>query len=392
MRRIHLGMLFSLLICLIGNSQQIDESVLDKLKKRTLETHSDAVIIKQNGKTIYEYSSGQEKPIYIASAGKSLASLAIGKLIEQKLLDSIDQPVYTIFPEWKQGTKKKITVRMLLNHTSGLQNNPNASVELEPAPDYQVDNIIKLALAAELSDEPGTVVSYNNKAVSLLGGIVQELSGKPFDDFFVDEFYKPMNIEEYSWIEDKSGNPTLHGAFIIKPTDLLKFGELLLNNGVYDGKRIIEESWVKQSLRQSQEFTPIWGLLWWRLPSYEKRIIDDAIWSRWKKEGVSNDFLRKLMPLLNVLFESKEEFFEALKKELGENWSQILNKQIPSNMGWSSKIYGKEILAYYANGFRGNFLVVVPESDLVAIRMADSKDFNYDTDFFSDFVRLVSML
>ena len=392
MIRIKLFILLNLVISVACYAQSINGSVLSKIKERSFETHSDAVIIKQDGKTIYEHFSDKEEPIYIASAGKSLASLAIGKLIEQKLLDSIDQPIYTVYPEWKQGDKKKITVRMLLNHTSGLQNNPNASVELEPAPDYQVENIIKLALAAELSDRPGAAVNYNNKAVALLGGIVQELSGKPFDQFFIDEFYAPMDITDYCWIKDKSGNPTLHGAFLIKPTDLVKFGELVLNNGKYKGKRILDENWIKQSLEQSQEFTPIWGLLWWRLPNYEKRIIDDEIWAQWEKEGVNAAFLEKILPLKNILFESKEDFFTALKKELGENWSQLLNEHIPSNVGWSSKKYGKDIVAYYANGFRGNFLVVVPESNIVAVRMADSKDFNYETDFYADFVQLISKL
>ena len=392
MIRIKLFILLNLVISVPCFGQSINGSVLSKIKERSFETHSDAVIIKQDGKTIYEHFSDKEEPIYIASAGKSLASLAIGKLIEQKLLDSIDQPIYTVYPEWKQGDKKKITVRMLLNHTSGLQNNPNASVELEPAPDYQVENIIKLALAAELSDRPGAAVNYNNKAVALLGGIVQELSGKPFDQFFIDEFYAPMDITDYCWIKDKSGNPTLHGAFLIKPTDLVKFGELVLNNGKYKGKRILDENWIKQSLEQSQEFTPIWGLLWWRLPNYEKRIIDDEIWAQWEKEGVNAAFLEKILPLKNILFESKEDFFAALKKELGENWSQLLNEHIPSNVGWSSKKYGKDIVAYYANGFRGNFLVVVPESNIVAVRMADSKNFNYQTDFYTDFVQLISKL
>ena len=392
MIRIKLFILLNLVISVPCFGQSINGSVLSKINERSFETHSDAVIIKQDGKTIYEHFSDKEEPIYIASAGKSLASLAIGKLIEQKLLDSIDQPIYTVYPEWKQGDKKKITVRMLLNHTSGLQNNPNASVELEPAPDYQVENIIKLALAAELSDRPGAAVNYNNKAVALLGGIVQELSGKPFDQFFIDEFYAPMDITDYCWIKDKSGNPTLHGAFLIKPTDLVKFGELVLNNGKYKGKRILDENWIKQSLEQSQEFTPIWGLLWWRLPNYEKRIIDDEIWAQWEKEGVNAAFLEKILPLKNILFESKEDFFAALKKELGENWSQLLNEHIPSNVGWSSKKYGKDIVAYYANGFRGNFLVVVPESNIVAVRMADSKNFNYQTDFYTDFVQLISKL
>lgn len=374
-------------------SQGVESDVLVTIKTKSKESHSDAVIIKQHGEILYQDFFGQEeKPLYIASAGKSLASLAIGKLIDKGLLDSLDQPVCTIFPQWNQGRKRDITIRMLLNHTSGLQNNPNASVELEPAPEYKVENIIELALAAELSDEPGKKVNYNNKAVALLGGVVQVLSGKSFDQFFVDEFFKPMNITQYDWIKDKSGNPTVHGAFVIKPSDFIKFGELLLNNGLYQGQQIISEKWINESLKQGQDFTPIWGLLWWRLPEYENRIIDDEIWNSWKEAEVDKTLLKQLKPLKGKLYASKYYFYEALDGILGTDWNTILNTKLPASVESSKRIYSDKITAYYADGFRGNYLVIVPENGIVAVRCADYEGFNYETDFFQDFVRLVSLL
>ncbi|WP_297693315.1 serine hydrolase [uncultured Eudoraea sp.] len=366
---------------------------MEEIKRKSLESNSDAVIIKQNGKIIYkEYFGKEEIPIYIASAGKSLTSLAIGRLVDKKLLDSLDQPVHTIYPQWKQGRKKEITVRMLLNHTSGLQNNPNASIELEPAPDYKVNNIIDLALSAELSDTPGQKVKYNNKAVALLGGIVQELSGKSFDHFFVDEFFKPINIVQYEWIKDKSGNPTVHGAFVIKPSDLIKFGELILNEGVYNGKQIISKEWINESLKQGQRFKPIWGLLWWRLPKYEKRIIDDEIWSSWKEAKVDNAFMNKMKSMKGKLYESKYDFYSDLDKIFGKDWNQIINAELPPTVISSKRIYSEDIVAYYADGYRGNYLVIVPESNIVAVRCADNDGFNYQTDFFTQFVSLISKL
>ncbi|WP_297798276.1 serine hydrolase [uncultured Eudoraea sp.] len=386
-------LIFLTLFTAMAYSQELNQVILDSIKSKSAESHSDAVIIKQNGKVIYQdYFGKEEVPIYIASAGKSLTSLAIGKLLDKKLLDSLDQPIYTIYPQWNQGRKKGITVRMLLNHTSGIQNNPNASVELEPAPDYKVDNIIELALSAELSNEPSEKVEYNNKAVTLLGGIVQELSGKSFDQFYVDEFFKPMNIAQYEWIKDKSGNPTVHGAFVIKPSDFLKFGELVLNEGVYNGNQIISKEWIKESLKQGQEFTPIWGLLWWRLPEYEKRIIDDEIWTSWKETSVDKEFLRKLKPIKNMLFENKNDFYNTLESKLGKNWNQILNIELPANVKSSKRIYSDNITAYYADGYRGNYLVIDPKSKIVAVRCADFEGFNYQTDFFSEFVSLVSKL
>lgn len=382
-----------LLYSTIGFSQKTNDSIFKEIKRKAVESHSDAVLIIKDGSIIYEdYFGKEEKPIYIASAGKSLTSLAIGKLIDLNLLDSLDQPVHTIYPQWKQGKKKNITVRMLLNHTSGIQNNPNASVELEPAPNYKVHNIIDLALSAELSDVPGGKINYNNKAVALLGGIVEKLSGKRFDHFFVDEFYKPMNIAQYDWIQDELGNPTVHGAFIIKPSDFIKFGELILNKGLYEGRRIISEKWIDESLKQGQEFTPIWGLLWWRLPEYEKRIIDSETWSSWEKGDVDKSFLKRMKPLKEKLYETKYDFYSDLEKTLGEDWNKTLNEVLPSDVQSSKRIYSDNIIAYYADGFRGNYLVIVPETRTIAIRCADFDGFNYDTDFFPDFVNLVSKL
>ena len=385
-------LLITLLIPIVVFTQELQHTVLNEIKEKTTNTHSDAVIIMQGDSLLYRYFNGEEKPMYIASAGKSLASLAIGKLLDLNLIDSLNQPVYTLYPEWKQGRKKNITIKMLLNHTSGLQNNPNASIELEPAPDYKVDNVVQLALSAELTDTPGTAVNYNNKAVALLGGIVKKASGLRFDHFFVEHFFKPMNIAQYDWIRDRSGNPTTHGAFIIKPSDFLKFGQLVLQKGMYNGQRIISEQYLNTALAPGQDVTPVWGLLWWRFPEYEKRIIDNELWDSWKTEGVKSAFLKKIKPLKGKLFNSKYEFYDALEQILGKDWNNVLNTELPGSLTSSKRIYSDTITAYYADGFRGNYLVVIPEHNIIAIRCADFDGFNYETDFFNDFVLLVSKL
>lgn len=374
-------------------SQDVNQNVLNEIILKANNTHSDALIIVKDGVTLYEdYYGQEEQPIYIASAGKSLVNLAIGKLLDSKLLDSLDQPVHTFYPEWKQGRKKDISIRMLLNHTSGLQNNVNASVELEPAPNYKVNNIIALALAAELSDNPGETFNYNNKAVALLGGIIEQASGKRFDHFFIDEFYKPMDITNYGWIQDESGNPTTHGAFIIKPSDFLKFGKLILNKGKHNGKQLISETWINESLMQSQEFDPKFGLLWWRFPEYEKRIIDDEIWASWEEAQVDESFLSKIAPLKNKLYLNKYDFFNDLKHLFGEDWNAVLNQQLGKNLKSSKRIYSDTFKVFYADGYRGNYLAIVPEKGIVAVRCADYQGFNYETDFFNDFVLLISQL
>ena len=97
-------------------------------------------------------------------------------------------------------------------------------------------------------------------------------------------------------------------------------------------------------------------------------------------------------PLKKKLFKSKADFYNALRGALGENWNQVVNQYLPQSIKLSRRIYSDNITAYYANGFRGNFLVIIPESGIVAVRCADAEGFDYNKDFFSDFVNLVAKL
>ncbi len=382
------------LLCpLLLSGQGYHKDVLKKIKAGTTATHSDAVLIYQNGKLIYEYQNRKkEKPMYIASAGKSLVSMTIGKLLDDGKLDSLDQPLYTLFPEWKQGQKKLITVRMLLNHTSGLQDFRNASKEIEPAPDYKNENIIKMALAAELQTPPGQNIFYSNKATALLGGVVEKASGLPFDQYFIENFYKPLGITEYDWIRDKAGNATTHGAFLLKPSDFLKFGIVMLNNGVFEGQRILSEKWIKQSIEPGQKLDPIWGLLWWRIPEKVSFTIDDEIIAEWEKAGVAKDFMAKFQPIRNQVFAGKEAFKAAMENLLGKDYWPLINTELPEYVRYRKRIFSDKMLGYNAEGFRGNFLVSIPEHKIVAVRVADQEDFNFETDTFGEFVDLVARL
>jgi CubicO group peptidase (beta-lactamase class C family) len=95
---------------------------LQQLLDRGRQTHSDAVLVLQDGHEIgHYYASGKPPgPIESMSVTKSVVALGIGQLLDQGRIRSLDQPVADFYPEWRQGRKKDITIRMLLNHSSGL--------------------------------------------------------------------------------------------------------------------------------------------------------------------------------------------------------------------------------------------------------------------------------
>lgn len=376
-----------------GQYITVDSAKLARLLARGRETHSDAVIVIQDGKILAEEYYGKPKgAVYVASAGKSLTALAIGKLLVERKIKSLDQPVSDFYPEWLQGNKKLITIRMLLNHTSGIQNVPNASVEIERK--NPPVNAIKLAVAAELSDVPGTKFSYNNKAIALLGGIIEKASGKRMDAYFEEAFYKPMNIRHFDWIRDEDGNPAAYGAFVIEPMDFAKFGLLMLNEGQFEGKQILSRSFVEEAVKPSTPLFTACGLLWWRYPKTTKSVIDSAKFAQMRKEGVDDEFVRKVQSLENASFDSNEAYYAALEKTLGKDWRDQLGKALgKTGYGLSRKVFSDEIVGYYADGYRGNYLLVMPKDKLVVIRVVrNDKDYNWDTDGFDDFLKLAASL
>jgi CubicO group peptidase (beta-lactamase class C family) len=367
----------------------VNQKALETLLKRAEETHSDAVVVLKNGRAIGEWYFGKQKgKIQLMSATKSVVDLIIGKLIDTGKIKSLDQPVCEFYPEWRQGRKKLITIRHLLNHTSGLQDIPNTGVEIEPAPD-----VVQLALAAELAEEPGQKFRYNNKAVNLLPGIVQRASAKRMDIYFRDEFLQPMGITDYNWLLDAAGNPYAMAGLELNAADFAKFGQLILNKGVWDGKRIISEKWLNESLAPGQPYYPTYGFLWWLIPAYQRFVIDDAKIKELEAANVSRDFINKILPLKGVVFSNRQEYNNALERMLGSRWSDVVNNELGSKgVQLSRKITG-DIIGYYAEGYLGQYMVIIPQHKLVAVRLVRrSERYNFNTDGFEDFIDIVRSL
>jgi len=253
--------LLAIVTSVAGPATAIDPDALEALRAAAEAAHSDAVFIQQGDEVVADWTFGEERrPIEIMSVLKSVVAIGVGRLLELGHLDSLDQPVHTLYPEWKQGRKQAITVRHLLNHTSGLQNEPNAGAEIYPAPDA-----VRLALAAELSSDPGAEFHYNNKAVNLLSGVIERASGQRMDQFLVAELFTPLGIEEYVWYYDRSGTPHAMAGLRLLAPDLAKLGRLVLEGGVREGERLVGADFLDAMLAEGQPHLPRCGLLWWRL-------------------------------------------------------------------------------------------------------------------------------
>lgn len=154
-----LGLLISISSCSKAQQSFINKDKFSILKAKSKETKSEALIIYENNKLVLEEYAGyghRDTLINPWSCTKSIVGLTFIGLLDDGLLDSLDLPVYEVFPEWNQRVKKDITVRHLLMMTSGLRNDYDPSLELFPSID-----VIQLALAADVDESPGTAYRYN---------------------------------------------------------------------------------------------------------------------------------------------------------------------------------------------------------------------------------------
>ncbi len=364
----------------------LDADALDRLVKRCEETGSDALVVVVDGRVVLDRFSGNgRRLIEEMSVTKSVVALAVGSLLDDGRLESLDVPVHRFYPEWRQGRKKSITVRHLLEHTSGLQNVRTTDVEIYPSPDF-----VQLALAAELVDAPGERFSYNNKAVNLIAGIVQRASGVRMDHYIAEKIFEPLDIRSFEWALDSAGNPHAMSGLRIQAHDLAKLGQLLLDDGVYKGRRVISRSYLRDMLCPCVERDyGGCGLLWWLGLNGRQLIISDKLLATWRENGVDPAICQLLEPMAGRAF-ADIEFKETLSglldtAEKAEKWrASFSSSRLPpaevAKLG--------ELWAYWANGDLGQWLVVVPSHRLVVVRQKSEEH----QDQMSDFIELVEGL
>lgn len=371
----------------------IDRAALDRLLARSRETRSSSLVVMVDGAVVIEEYFGHDpEPVEAMSATKSIVALALGKMIDDGVIASLDTPVWKFYPQWKQGRKKEITLRHLMQHTSGLQNAPSTAVEIYPSP-----NFVELALAAELSDSPGAKYAYNNKAVNLLAGIVQVASGQRMDLYIRDKIFVPLGITNFSWSLDKAGNPHAMSGLKIHALDLAKIGQMMLERGKYGGNRVLSEAFVKEAWTMDLGsgrggIGMACGLLWWGTPAWERWHVSEAMVEEWIAAGLDPDSVARLRPLVGISLTKQADLFAAMSRlQIAEaELSRILTELASRGLRLLKFVDAGPMVAYSAVGYLGQYLTVIPEARLVAVRQI--REDQVSGDEMNDFISLVLAL
>lgn len=228
------------------------------------ENSMQSLLVCQNGQLVSEeYFNGFDKQDYanVQSLTKGLASILIGIAIDQAVIKSEDQAIDSFFAdEFKSITdtdKRKITIKHLLNQTSGLQ----WDGYLEHENWLKHPDPISDVLSRKLEHQPGTRHNYNSGATHLLSAILTKASGKSTLDFAQEYLFDKLNIESVKWEKRNNGYYDCAGfGLSMRPAALVKIGLLLEGMGTYEGTKVVSENWVAKLLDESEKSNTKWGI------------------------------------------------------------------------------------------------------------------------------------
>jgi CubicO group peptidase (beta-lactamase class C family) len=368
-------------------AEGINEEALRALLERAEATQSSALVVLRNGKLVGEwYWGGPSFATESMSPTKAITSLAIGLLVDDGKIRSIDERVPAFFPEWRDGVHDAITIRQLLNHTSGLHaDRTNEEV-------YASSDFVRYALGSGLDAAPGTEFYYNNSAANLVAGIAGVAAGKPMDAYLRERLFAPLGIRDVRWTRDPAGNPHGMAGLQIHAADFAKIGQLLLQDGMWTGKRLVSSQWIAESTsRPGSALNPVSGLLWWLETPESHVIIDQALLDTLRARGADPTFIEKLEPLRDKQIPSENQWDELRAvlgpKGSGQWFNEASKRRVEARIVVTAAYDG-----FSARGAFGQRLLVMPSRNLVVVRFTRQFDGKSRDVPFPDFTKLVRAL
>lgn len=341
---------------------------LTAIVKAARENHSSALLILKNGQTEVERHWGGAPTVAypLMSATKSVAALAIGRLLQQGAIKSLDTPMATWFPELKTGHRARITLRHVLTQTTGLDHLPRLAPEARPA------NRLVEVLSLFQVDEPGEDFDPNSEAIPLIGGVVKRVVGLPLDRYLDREIFQPLGIRRWHWAKDKSGMPDSEEGLHLTARDFAMIGQLMLQEGRWGDRQLIPAGFVREAVTPHAP-SKHHGYMWWA--KTQGRQTPERLA---KIEAAGFKPVRKLDALNGKTFYSETQYYEAAKAILTPGEFDQLYEIIGYGLHEPLEDAPDPADAYLSAAELGQQLVVLPRAQVVAVRLRANPGPNVD--------------
>jgi hypothetical protein len=229
---------------------------------------SRSFMVWRDGAVEAEWYAGDFAPdlrLESASMHKSVLALAVGAAIERGHITSVAQPVGTWLTEWRNDPRGAITLEQLLTMSSGLAPYP---FDLKPnTPSHRFTfgtELEEVPLGLQLMGRPGETFNYSSAVSQLVALVLERATGQRYAEFVSEVIWQSLGAHDaFVSLDRPNGHARASASFLARPEDWLRLGRLIMDEGRYDGRRVLPKAWIRQMTAPSTT-NPNYGYQIWR--------------------------------------------------------------------------------------------------------------------------------
>ena len=201
------------------------------------------------------------------SMAKSYVTALLGKAIMQGHIKSLDQPICDFIPEFCDGQAAKVTVGDLSSMSSGSNWDERYYSPFSiTTRAYFDDDLEKVAESVKIVNEPGQAFKYASGDTQLLAIVLEKATGKKLYDYLTEELWKPLNCENQAlWQIDSKDHDLVKAYCCIASNakDFARLGKLYKDHGKWNGKQVLDSSFIAKCITPRFPESPEYGYGWW---------------------------------------------------------------------------------------------------------------------------------
>jgi CubicO group peptidase (beta-lactamase class C family) len=262
-------------------AEGMDKDRLYRIGPRFAGKNVHAVLVARHGVLVYErYFTGEDPPQLgsvtfdantkhdLRSVSKSVVSLVLGIAIGKGQVGDLYQPVLPMlvgYQDLRTPELDRITLRHLLTMTQGLAWDQedykygdfrNDETEMGWSPDP-----IRYVFTRPIVEPPGVWFRYSSASAQIVARLLRQATGQPLDALARTTLFEPLGITDFDWRTVRSGEPSAYAGLRLRPRDVLKIGQLVLDHGVWQGRQVVPADWIEAAT--SPQLVAFYGYQFW---------------------------------------------------------------------------------------------------------------------------------
>jgi len=329
-----------MLICLTVKSQYNFEATDRFITSNQKALGGDiATLIYRDGKIIYQKEMGEftiKTAASIASCSKWLTAALVMTFVDEGKI-SLEERVSTYLPIFETYGKSYITIKQCLSHTTGISDKGLLMRLIERRKFETLEEEISSFAKREIADNPGRSFFYGNVGLNIAARVLEVVSKKSFESLMRQRIFIPLEMKNSTFAADNAPNPS--GGAVSTASDYMNFLVMILDKGMYKGKRILSERSVAEmqtvhTKNMEKKYTPRvaegyeYGLGEWIQESDTMGnsivVSSPGLFGTWPFVDKCRNYAC-IFFIKRLLNEEKKELYLELKKKIDE--------QIPSSCG-----------------------------------------------------------